>query len=166
MILWSIGVAVAVVWFVFRSSGVDYRVVALGSVLPLLIDLPWGQRAIGHTLLLAVVVLFGVMLLTVGRGRRLRRRRLLGLAIGMFCGLIASGAFTETELFWWPARGWAFGSFPLLPTWGLVVALDLVGVVLLVAVGTQAGLDSAAARDRLIRTGRLAVPDPAPRRSR
>lgn len=155
MILWPVGVAVAVVWFVFRSSGVDYRMVALGSFLPLVVDLPWGRRAIGHTLLASVLLLAIVMLATMGRGRRLTRRRWLGLPIGVFCGLIASFAFTQNQVFWWPTLGWSFGDFALLPAWGVVVAFELVGAVLLIAVGTQAGLEHADARRTLLRTGRL-----------
>lgn len=155
MILGPVGIAVAVVWFVFRSSGVDYRMVALGALLPTIIDLPWSHRAFGHTLLVAVLLLAGVMLTTMGAGRRLRRRRLLGLPIGMMCGLVASGAFAQNQLFWWPTLGLGFGSSALLPAWGAVVALDLVGAVLLVAVGTQAGLDREDARRVLITTGRM-----------
>ena len=33
------------------------------------------------------------------------RRRLLCLPIGVFCGLVLSGAFTNDELFWWPFLG-------------------------------------------------------------
>ena len=53
----------------------------------------WGGF-LGGVALLAVV-----MVGTIGRPR-LVRRRLLCLPIGMFCGLVLSGAWMETDLFW------------------------------------------------------------------
>src|SRR5436189_4180598 len=89
---------------IFKSSGVDYRLIALGAMLPLLVDIPFGYRAYGYTLLFAVVLLVGIMIGTIGRPRLLRRR-LLCLPIGVFCGLVLSGAFLNDELFWWPSSG-------------------------------------------------------------
>ena len=62
-----------------------------------------------------------VMLGTIGRPRLLRRR-LLCLPIGVFCGLVLSGAFTNDELFWWPFLGTSFPHDALLP--GLVGRAD------------------------------------------
>ena len=50
MLLWYVGMSVLLVANVFRSVGVDYRLVALGALLPLVVDLPVGHRAFGHTL--------------------------------------------------------------------------------------------------------------------
>src|SRR5687767_3342682 len=104
MLLWYAGVSVLAVALVFRSRGVDYRLVALGSLLPLAVDGVIGARSLGHTLLFAVALLGAVMVATIGRSRLLRRR-LLCLPIGVLCGLVLSGSFADAERFWWPALG-------------------------------------------------------------
>ena len=73
MLLWYVGVSVVAVHVVFRSTGLDYRLVAVGALGPLLVDLPFGHMAYGHTLLVAVGLLEVVMLATIGRPRLLRR---------------------------------------------------------------------------------------------
>src|SRR4029453_880210 len=102
MILWPAFGSIFAVWNVFQSPGLDFRIVALGAVLPLLLDAPFGEQAYAHTLLSAVVALVLTMLCTAGRGNRLRRRRALGLPIGWFAGLVLSGAWAHKEVFWWP----------------------------------------------------------------
>ena len=86
MLLWFVFGAIFGVWNVFQSPGLDFRLIALGALLPVLLDLPFGAQAYAHTLLAAVVVLTVTMLATPGRGRRLLRRRVLGLPIGWFSG--------------------------------------------------------------------------------
>jgi hypothetical protein len=77
MVLWFAFGSIFGVWNVFQSPGLDFRLIALGALLPLMLDAPFGEQAYAHTLLSAVVVLVGVMALTTGRGHRLRRRRTL-----------------------------------------------------------------------------------------
>jgi hypothetical protein len=112
---------------VFQSHGIDYRLVAVGSLLPLVLDIPFGYRAYGYTLLFAVVLLALAMLGTIGRPRLLRRR-LLCLPIGVFAGLVLSGAFSNSELFWWPFLGSSFAHDALLPGTWWVVGEELVGL--------------------------------------
>src|SRR6266540_3605843 len=100
MLLWYAGVSVLLVANVFRSSGIDYRIVAAGALLPLVVDAPFGHRAYAHTLLFAVAVLVIVMIAGIGRSR-LVQRRLLCLPIGVFCGLVLSGAWAGGDAFWW-----------------------------------------------------------------
>lgn len=154
MLLWFLGVGfVAVVW-VFKSPALDYRLVALGSVLPLVEVVP-GWPPVLHTLLGAVAVLALTMVLT--RGRRLARRRWLGLAIGVFVHIVLDGAWTDTELFWWPAFGVELPD-PSLPTFGRGLAgllLELVGVVALVWSWRHFRLDDPERRALLVRHGRL-----------
>ena len=154
MFLWYVCLSVAGVALVFQSRGVDYRLIAVGSLLPLVLDIPFGYRAYGYALLFAVVLLVLAMVVTIGRPRLLRRR-LLCLPIGVFAGLVLSGAFSNAELFWWPFLGTSFPHDPLLPgTWwvvgqeliGLVVGWFLVGVYDLYLPGP---------RRELLRTGRL-----------
>src|SRR5215510_14414491 len=99
MIIWLACGSIFAVWNVFQSSGVDFRLVALGAVLPLVIDLPFGGQSYAHTLLSAVLLLTIAMLATTGRGKRLLRRRALSLVIGWFSGLVLSGAWANKEVF-------------------------------------------------------------------
>jgi hypothetical protein len=154
MLLWYVGVSVAIVAAVFRSSGIDYRLVALGSMLPLLVDVPVGYRAFGHTLLFPVAMLAVVMLATIGRSRLLRRRWLC-LPIGVFCGLVLSGAFANPELFWWPFLGTDFVHDALLPSTWVVVVEELVGLVTCWALVGLYDLYLPGPRAELFRTGRL-----------
>ncbi|HEY7107601.1 MAG TPA: hypothetical protein VH986_14465 [Acidimicrobiia bacterium] len=153
MFLWYVGLSVLLVAAIFKSSGIDYRLVAVGSLLPLVVDLPLGHRAYGSTLLFAVVLLVVVMVGTIGRPRLLRRR-LLCLPIGVFCGLVLSGAFLNDERFWWPFVG-AFGHDSLLPTAWVVVVEELVGLVVCWYLVGQYDLYLPGPRREFWRTGRL-----------
>lgn len=154
MFLWFIGVGFVAVVLVFKSPALDYRVVAAGSVLPL-IDLVPGVPPVLHTLLGAVALLTATMVVTTGR--RLARRRWLGLSIGAFVHLVLDGTWTRTELFWWPAFGLELPDVAL-PTFGRGVAgvlLELVGAAALVWSWRQFRLDDPARREMLVRHGRL-----------
>jgi hypothetical protein len=154
VLLWYVGLSVFLVATIFRSTGIDYRLVALGSLLPLLVDLPFGYRAYGYTLLFAVVLLAVVMVGTIGRPRLLRRR-LLCLPIGVFCGLVLSGAFTNDELFWWPFLGTSFSHDALLPSVWVVVVEEVVGLAVCWVLVGQYDLYLREPRQRLLKTGRL-----------
>jgi len=154
VLLWYVGVSVLLVANVFKSSGIDYRLIALGSMLPLLVDLPVGHTAFGHTVLFPIVLLVVVMIGTIGRPR-LTRRRLLCLPIGVFCGLILSAAFTNADLFWWPIGGTTFPDDSLLPVWWVVLLEELAGLVACWWVVGQFDLYLPEPRRELIRTGRL-----------
>lgn len=127
MLLWFAGLSVLIVANVFRSTGLDYRLVVLGALLPLLVDLPFGHRAFGHALVFPVALFALVMVTTTGRSR-LVRRRWLCVPIGVFVALILSGAFTQDHVFLWPFLGGA-GHQSLLPAWWAVLIEELVGLV-------------------------------------
>ena len=154
MLLWYVGMSVLLVANIFRSVGVDYRLVAAGALLPLVVDLPVGHRAFGHTLLFPVGMLVVVMLGTIGRSRLLRRR-LLCVPIGVFSGLVLSGAFTSSDTFWWPLPGTTLDAGGLLPVWWVVVLLELLGLVACWWVVGQFDLYLPEPRTELVRTGRL-----------
>jgi hypothetical protein len=154
MLLWFVGVSVLLVANIFRSSGIDFRLVALGAVLPLLVDAPVGHLAFGHALLFPVGLLALVMLGTIGRSRLLRRR-LLCVPIGVFCGLVLSGAFTHDKVFWWPGFGTGFGHADLLPVWWVVLIEEFVGLVAIWWLVGQFDLYLPGPRAELTRTGRL-----------
>jgi hypothetical protein len=155
VLLWFIGVSVALVWIVFQSPALDYRVVAIGAVLPVLDGVTGGPFVL-HTLLASVLLLAVVMLAT--RRRRLVRRRWLGLPIGTFVHLVLDGAWARTELFWWPFLGdGAFdGSLPELDRpLAVVLLLEALGVLALAWLWRGFGLADRSRRDELLRTGRL-----------
>jgi hypothetical protein len=154
MLLWYAGVSVVIVLLVFQSAGIDYRLIAAGSLLPLAVDLPARRLWFGHTLVASVALLVLVMLLTIGRSRLLRRR-LLCLPIGAFCGLALSGAWTNTDVFWWPFTGTTLPDDALLPAPGIVVIEELVGLAAIVWLVYRCGLNDPERRDELLRTGRL-----------
>lgn len=156
MFVWFVAAAVLLVLFVFDSPAVDYRWVALGGVLPL-VEALTGRPWILHTLLGAVLLLGLVMAFTVGR--RLKRRAWLGVPIGVFAFLVASGSWTNRDLFWWPVAGFdAIGVGPL-PEYdrpiGLLIVMELAAIVALVVIGRRLGFDESAHRRNFLQTGRV-----------
>jgi hypothetical protein len=158
MVLWLAFGSIFGVWNVFQSPGVDFRLIALGALLPLAIDAPFGAQSYAHTLLSAVIVLVVVMAATAGRGRRLRRRRYLSFAIGWFASLVLAGSWAHQKVFWWPAFGLARPSAPLLAPWPIVVIEELLGLAAAWWAWSRFGLADPARRRDLWRTGRLAIP--------
>ena len=154
MFFWFVGVGWLLVVAVFQSPALDYRMVMLGSVLPLL-DAATGGPWVLHTLLASVAALAVVMLLT--RQRRLVRRRWLGIPIGMFVHLILDGAWASTDVFWWPAFGTSFGHDRLfeLDRGALSLLMELAGVAALLYGWRRYGLQDPAARERFLHTGQL-----------
>lgn len=152
MLLWFAGMSFVGVWTIFRSPALDYRLVMLGAVLPL-VELPFGTGIL-HTLAAPVIVLCAVMAATTHR--RLLRRRWLGLPIGMFVHLVLDGTVARPALFWWPLGGSAFGR--ALPEQSLgrwLLVFEFVGAgALMWAVG-RFQLDRADPRSLFLRTGQL-----------
>lgn len=153
--LWFVVLAPVLVAEVFRSPMVDYRTVALGAALPV-IDLVIGRATVLHTLAAPVVVLTVVMLATTGR--RLQRRRWLGVPIGLFLHLVLDATWADRALFWWPAFGFGFEGGA--PEAGRSIVFLLVLDVVAVGVGVWAarryGLTEQANRQLLLRRGHLA----------
>lgn len=133
MLLWFIGVSLAMVWFVFRDAHFPFAWVALGAVLPDLIGLLPGTVAPAHSIVLVVGYLTIVMLLTIGR--RQLRKKALAVAFGLFMHLVADFVFTNTQMFWWPLGGTDL-DVTRLPTLDRPLlanfALEFAGAVLLV----------------------------------
>ena len=155
MLLWFVGVSFAAVWLVFRSPALDYRLVMLGSVLPLG-EVGLGRPFILHTLLASVVAMAVVMLLT--RHRRLLRRRWISLVIGLMLHLALDGVWAVAEVFWWPFFGTTFADVPLPELdhgAGVTVLLEALGVLALVWCWRAFGLADPANRELLVRAGHL-----------
>jgi hypothetical protein len=157
MFFWFTAGAVFLVWNVFQSSGVDMRFVAGGALLPLVLDAPFAEQAYAHALLAPIVALTVVMLGTAGRGHRLLRRRLLGLPIGWFLGLVLAGSWAHREVFWWPLFGVSRPHVALLPSVGVVIVEEALGVAALVWCYRRFGLADRRRRDEFVRTGRVHV---------
>jgi len=159
VILWFAGVSFAFVWLVFRSPALDYRLVMLGSILPVG-ELVFGGPRLLHTLVFAVALMGLVMLAT--QRRRLVRRRLISLPIGIMMHLVLDGIWARTSVFWWPFFGWSFDDSPLPELdrgwWSPV--LEVVGVALCVWLWRHNSLGDSARRAKFRRDGQLdAVPE-------
>lgn len=155
MILWPAGLSLVIVWNVFRDPAIDYRLIALGALLPDALDAPFGGTGVAHSLLFAVALLVVVMLST--RRRRAARRRLLAVPIGVFVHLVVDGMWVRPHGFWWPFLGRDLtGRLPALDHGVLVlVAEELVGAVALGWWWQRFGLSDATRRTAFVRTGRL-----------
>lgn len=166
MLLWFVGSAVLAVWYVFRDDRFDYRLLVVGALLPeldalfALGDGP-GMRWL-HSVTFSVALLVVVMVVTAGR--RPIRRLLLGLPIGTFLHLVFDGAWTNTDVFWWPFGGWRLdgAALPAVQRGWWNIPLELVGLAIVVWVWRREGLADGARRDEVMRTGRLFAARPAP----
>jgi membrane-bound metal-dependent hydrolase YbcI (DUF457 family) len=172
MILWHLGGTIAIFRYVFRDPNVDLRFLALGALLPDLLDKPLGtvifpavfnssSQVIGHTLLFSIA-LMSVVLLTTRRGRV--RRRWMALAVGALIHLLLDAMWTVQETFLWPAFGWEFP--PGLPDYwsGLLERLladpwrilqEAVGLGYLIYLYRKARLSDQERRSELLHTGRV-----------
>ena len=154
MFLWFAGLSLLVVWQVFRSPALDHRIVMAGAVLPV-VEVVFGGPRVLHTLTGAVAVLTVVMLAT--RRRRVLRRQLLGIPIGLFMHLVLDGVWADTHVFWWPFFGASFGDarLPELARGLWVVPMELAGAAALAYAWRQFGLDDAGRRSAFRHTGRI-----------
>lgn len=155
MFFWFLGTAAIAVWFVFRDDRFDYRVLALGALLPDVVDAVTGGVWIMHSVLASVLLLTIVMV--VARRGSVRRRRWLALPIGTFFHLVFDGAFNNTEVFWWPFAGLGFSdaSIPSVDRMALNIVLELAGCLMLVWLWRVNELSQPVKRQRFLRTGQL-----------
>lgn len=155
MILWPAGVALGLVWLVFRDPAFDYRLVVVGAVAPDLVDGPFGGARVAHTLVASVALLVAVMVLT--RHRRRLRRSLLALPIGTFAHLVADGMWASTATFWWPfSSGRLDQPLPALDHGlALLVLEELAGALVVAWCWRRFSLGDAAVRRTFLRTGHL-----------
>jgi hypothetical protein len=151
---WFIGTAVVTVGVVFRDPRFDYRLLIVGSVLPILDGVFGGARAL-HSVTVSVALLAVLMVAT--SGRRPIRKVLLGLPIGMILHLVFDGAWSDTEVFWWPFFGLSFDDPSLAMVdrgwWG--VPLEAVGVATCVWLWRHNGLGDGARRRAFLHDGQL-----------
>ena len=153
MLIWFAASAVVVTFVVFRTPTIDYRLVALGAIVPV-VEAPWGSGPL-HALIMPTLVLIVVMSLT--HRRRLVRRQWLGLPIGMYLHLVADALANVPEAFWWPFLGWSFGGAdtPEVARGWWSAVLEVVGVLMALWAYRRFGLDDRSRRDVFLRTGQL-----------
>lgn len=154
MLIWYLVTAAVGVWAVFDSPALDYRLVMVGAVLPVA-EVALGRPGPLHSLVTAVAVLAVVMLAT--QGRRLVRRRWLGIPIGLFSYLVFSATFADTDAFWWPLTGLGLSDAapPEIDRGALSVLLEVVGVGIGLWWWRRVGLDDRRNLDAFRRTGQL-----------
>lgn len=154
MVLWFAGGAFVVVWSVFRSPAVDYRLVLVGALLPLL-ELPLGEPRVLHSVTGAVALLALAMVATPRR--RLVQRRLVAVPIGVLVHLLLDGSWTEARAFWWPLAGLDVGDtrLPELARGPFDLVLEAVGAAALWWCWQRFGLGDAGRRRRFLTTGQL-----------
>ena len=154
MLLWFAGGSVLIVFLVFRSPAIDYRLVVLGALLPLA-ELPFGSPRVLHSITGAAVALGAAMVITPRR--RLVQRRLVAVPIGMFLHLLLDGVWTDTRAFWWPFAGlaWSDSRLPELSRGALDLVLELAGAAMLWWCWRRFRLDEPDRRARFLRTGHI-----------
>lgn len=158
MLFWFVGTSVLAVWFVFTDPRFDYRLLIVGSLVPAVVDGVRGSLGIVHSVTFAMALLVLIMLATAGR--RPIRSTLLGLPVGMLLHLVFTGAWTQSEVFWWPFLGTDLGDVPTFVSsrgwWN--VPLEIVGLGMCAWIFRSAALSDADRRRDFVRTGHLALP--------
>lgn len=174
MIFWHSGITMLVVWFVMRGNPrVDYRVVAVASLIPDLVDKPIGRiffksrfesgRIFGHSLLLNVA-LFCVLFFMRGR----RKRQFVLVPISSLLHLAEDGMWSTPKVFWWPLFGSTFPKEPvtggtlgfLVPSVGVAIQ-EGIGLLAIVWLLAAHGLLNRDGIRSFLRTGHLEAPTEA-----
>jgi hypothetical protein len=156
---WFIGTAIVTVGVVFRDPRFDYRLLIVGSVLPIADGVAGSARPL-HSVTVSVALLAVLMIVTAGR--KPVRKLWLGLPIGMILHLVFAGAWNNTEVFWWPFFGFQFDGAPspilYRGVWSLL--LEVIGLAICVWLWRHNDLGDAARRAEFMRNGQLdAVPE-------
>jgi membrane-bound metal-dependent hydrolase YbcI (DUF457 family) len=168
VIFWHVGATVAFIRYAFRDDAMDLRFLALGALLPDLIDTPIGivgwssvgaVRLVSHGILFGSLVMVAVLIFT--RRGPMRKRWML-LATGVLLHLLLDAMWSQPETLWWPFLGIDLSASGF-STYGAYVgdlltnpvmwAGEALGIIYLVALGRRAGLKDPAARRTLWRTG-------------
>jgi hypothetical protein len=154
VLFWFVATTVLTIFFVFRDPHFDYRWLIGGALLPDVVDVWFGGARVLHSLVGAVGAMVLVMLITTGR--RPIRKRLLSVPIGVLLHLVFDGAFSATDVFWWPFMG-GFGDaeLPVVQRGWWNVGLELAGLALLAWAWRFFGLQDPVRRRRFVETGEL-----------
>ncbi len=154
MFLWFIGVGVALLWWVLRDPQLDYRFVALGSVLADPLDAVWGGAGPAHSIVVVGVVMAVVLVWT--RRSTARRRVLIACVFGLGLHVLLDFVWANSDVFWWPLRGSDLPTArPPVVSRGIAVGLvlELLGAVALYLWARGVGLRSRADAVDYLRRG-------------
>ena len=156
MFFWFVFPTVAGTFLVFRDPKLDYRVLAIGALLPDAIDTVL-RHGVGpaHSVVVVVGFLFAVMIATIGR--RAARKRLLALPIGALAHLVLDASWSNTPVFWWPfGSRRVSGSLPSFSRWPwIAVAQEVAGVIVGIWCLHRFGLRQPERRSAFMRNGHL-----------
>ena len=155
MFFWFIATSILVIHYVFTDPQFDYRMLAVGSVIPVIGDVVGGWVSPLNSVTVAVGVLAIVMLFTIGR--RQTRRFLLGLPIGFLLHSVFGASWDATEVFWWPFAGADVGGIEGVVfergIWSLL--LEVAGIFLTWWIARKNHLASLTGLRSWIRNGKL-----------
>ena len=168
MIFWHVGATVAFIRYAFRDDAMDLRFLALGALLPDLIDTPIGifgwssygaVRLAGHGIVFATLLMVAVLIFT---RRGPARKRWMLFATGVLLHLLLDAMWNLPETLWWPFLGIEF-SVTGFTTYGaylqalltnpIMWAGEVLGLIYLLALARRADLSDPSARSVLWRTG-------------
>jgi hypothetical protein len=170
---WHVGATIAFVRYAFRDEAMDLRYLAVGAILPNLIDLPvaiamwtsWeAPRVVGHSLLFGSAMMVAVLIAT---RRGTRRKQWILLSVGALMHLALDAMWADPNTLWWPFLGWEFTSTGLATFSEYVSSVlanpwmwagEAVGLAYLVFLWRSSGLNDEAARRRLLSTGQVSAP--------
>ncbi len=151
----------------------DLRFLAIGAILPDLIDTPIGAmmwntwqtpRLWFHSLLFGSVLMAAVLVATT---RGTRRKQWMLLATGVLMHLALDAMWSDPTTLWWPFLGWEFAStgFTTFVDYTLSVLSnpwmwvgEAIGVFYLGKLWQSSGLGDRANRATLLSTGRVSAP--------
>ncbi len=157
VVFWFVGTSVVAIWFVFRDPSFDYRLLIVGSVLPVAVGAVPGGLVLQSLPVCAALL---AVLMIVTPARTPIRRTLLGLPLGMLLHLVFTGAWTTTELFWWPFGGFDLDGVrhPVAARGWWNLGLEVIGLAICWWIVRSAGLARPDARREFRATGRLDLP--------
>ena len=173
MLFWHVAATTAIARYTFRDEKMDLRFLALGAILPDVLDTPIGLtwfsslgavRLAAHSLLFAGIVMTWIVLAT-RRGRP--RKKWMPVAIGVLIHLFLDAMWASPETLWWPLLGFEFTAHNATSASGYVSdvvssvwvwAGEIVGVGYVVWLAKRAGLATPEARREFYKTGRVEAP--------
>ncbi len=172
MLFWHVGATIAFVRYTFRDKAMDLRFLALGAILPDLIDTPIG--AIGWSAYATVrlwshgIVFVSLLLVTVlvATRRGPVRKRWILLSTGVVLHILLDAMWSQPETLWWPMLTGGFTSSGFATFGGYVSDVitdplmwlgEAIGLTYLVALWRKSALGDSAARRTLLRSGTVSA---------
>ncbi len=167
------GATIAFVRYAFRDEAMDLRFLAIGALLPDLIDTPiaaimWSTwqapRLVAHSIVFGSAAM-AIVLLSTTRGHR--RKQWMLLATGILMHLVLDAMWSDPATLWWPFLGLEFTStgFSTFPDYVHNLLSDpwmwggeVFGLAYLVYLWRSSGLGDASARHMLRTSGTVSAP--------